>query len=355
MKRFVVFALLMLAPQFASAAPLDAFIAGYAKEHNFNGTILVQKDGAIAYEKSFGLANIQLKAPDTNETRYKIASITKIFTAALVLQLQEQGRLDLDKTIGAYLPDYTGEGRDKVTIHELLDHTSGLDNIDKVKTAQDAIDNGLPVYQHPYTTDQLLTKFCSGKLAAVPGTKFDYNNADYIVLGKIIERITGKSFDAVLEQQILDPLKLTNTGMLYQRDVIDGLASTYFYRDDLKALVNDLPVYPENWYAAGATYSTVDDLRIYASALFGGKILKPETLALMVKTGLGDYGFGLWSYDTKAGEKSYRVVKRPGQVMGAQGQVYRFLDRDITVVILSNTGTTDLDEFVAKIGREVAD
>jgi hypothetical protein len=102
-------------------------------------------------------------------------------------------------------------------------------------------------------------------------------------------------------------------------------------------------------------YSTVDDLRIYANALFGGKILKPETLALMVKPGLGDYGFGLWSYDTKVGEKSYRVAKRPGQVMGAQGQVYRFLNRDITVIILSNTGTTDLDEFVAKIGREVAD
>lgn len=355
MKRLVVFALLMLLPQIASAQPLDTFIADYAKAHNFNGTILVQKDGGVVYKKSFGLANIQFKAPDTNETRYKIASITKIFTAVLVLQLQEQGRLDLDKTIGVYLPDYTGEGRDKVTIHELLDHTSGLANIDTVKTAQDAIDNGLPVYQHPYTTVQLLAKFCSGKLTAVPGTKFDYNNADYILLGKIVERMYGKTFDEVLKQQILDPLKLTNTGMLYQRDVIDGLASTYFYRDDMKALVNDLPVYPENWYAAGGMYSTAGDLRIYANALFGGKILKPETLALMVKPGLGDYGFGLWAYDTKVGEKSYRVVKRPGQIMGAQGQVYRFLDRDITVIILSNTGTTDLDEFVAKIGRDVAD
>lgn len=141
--------------------------------------------------------------------------------------------------------------------------------------------------------------------------------------------------------------------MLDQGQILEGLADTYFFRPDLKAMVNDLPVYPENWYAAGAMYSTVQDVLTFSNALFGGKLLKAETLALMVKPGLDDYGYGLWSYETKIGDKKHRVVKRPGSIMGAQAQLFHFLDDGVTVIILSNTGTTDLDEFVAEIGKKV--
>lgn len=129
--------------------------------------------------------------------------------------------------------------------------------------------------------------------------------------------------------------------------------ATYFFREDLKALVNDLPVYPENWYAAGAMYSTVDDVLTFSRALFGTRLLKRETLALMIKPGLDDYGYGVWSYETKINGKPHRVVKRPGQIMGAQSQLYHFLDEDVTIIILSNTGTTNLDELVAEIGKRV--
>lgn len=173
------------------------------------------------------------------------------------------------------------------------------------------------------------------------------------MLGKIIERLRGASYEQVLADRILRPLEMESSGILHQSDVIDGLASTYFYRDDLKAIANDLPVYPENWYAAGAMYSTVQDVLAFANALFGLKLLKKETLALMVTPGLDDYGYGLWSYETKVGDRKHRVVKRPGQIMGAQSQLYHFLDDDVTVIILSNTGTTDLDEFVAEIGKRV--
>lgn len=337
----------------AQPATPDSFIAAYAKEHNFNGTILIQKDGEIRFAKSFGLANIPFKIPNTNQTKYKIASITKAFTAVLILQLHEQGRIDLNKPIGAYLPDYAGEGADKVTLHQLLNHTSGLANFDTVKDVETALQSGIPVYQTPYTSDQLLARFCSGRLANAPGKVFDYNNADYIVLGKIIERIYGKTYEKALEEKILRPLKMENTGLLHQSDIIDGLADTYFFRDDLKALVNDLPVYPENSYAAGAMYSTVHDVLVFSNALFGAKLLKKETLALMVTPGLDDYGYGLWAYETKINGKKHRVVKRPGQIMGAQSQLYHFLDEDVTVIILSNTGTTSLDEFVAEIGKRV--
>jgi CubicO group peptidase (beta-lactamase class C family) len=348
-------AIALLPPHSVLAQPAtpDSFITAYAKEHSFNGTILIQRDGKTSFAKSFGMANIPFQVPNTHQTKYKIASITKVFTSVLILQLHEQGKIDLHKPIGTYLPDYAGEGAERVTIHQLLNHTSGLANFDTVTDMETALKSGIPVYQTPYTSAQLLARFCSGKLANPPGKVFDYNNGDYIVLGKIIERLYGKPYEQVLRERILRPLKMENTGMLRQSDIIAGLADTYFFRDDLKAMVNDLPVYPENWYAAGAMYSTVDDLLTFSNAVFGGKLLKQETLALLTKPGLDEYGYGLWSYETKINDKKHRVVKRPGQIMGAQTQLYHFLDDDVTIIILSNTGTTNLDEFVAEIGKRV--
>ena len=181
------------------------------------------------------------------------------------------------------------------------------------------------------------------------------NNGDYIILGKIIERIYGRSYAEVLDERILRPLGLRATGMLRQSSIIAGLANTYFFRDDLKRIVPDLPAYPENWYAAGALYSTTEDLLKFSDALFGAQLLQAPSLAKMLQPGLDNYGYGLWSYQTDIGGKKYRVVKRPGQIMGAQSQLYRFVDLPVTVIILSNTGTTDLDEFVAEIGKRVVD
>lgn len=334
----------------AQAASVDGFIAKYARDHNFHGTIAIQKQGKVGYAKSFGFANLAFKVPNTVQTRYKIASITKAFTSVLILQLRDQGKLDLNQTIKTYLPDYAGPAGDKVTVHQLLNHTSGIEQFDKVKTAADALVHGLPVYQLPHTTDQLVREFCSGPLVHAPGSTFDYNNADYVILGKIIEQRTGKPYEQVVKERILDPLHLKNTGVLHQHDIVPDLATTYFLADG-KTLANDLPVYPENWYAAGAMYSTVNDLLAFASALFGNKLVSAESLALLIKPGLDDYGYGVWSYDTTIGGTKYHIVKRPGQIMGAQTQLYHVMAPDLTVVILGNTGTTDLDEFVAEIGK----
>ncbi|GAB3094221.1 serine hydrolase domain-containing protein [Lysobacter terrae] len=338
----------------AQSTEVGPFIEAYAKQHDFNGTVLVRKQGKVAYQHSFGLANVSWGVPNTSRTKYRIASITKLFTSVLILQLREQGRIDLNAKIADYLPNYAGEGARSVSIRQLLNHTSGIRNFDQVKSMEDALANGLPTYQSPYTSDQLLARFCSGPLEHPPGTVFDYNNGDYIILGKIIERMYGQPFDEVLQARILKPLGMADTGMLKQSDIVPGLASTYFYRDDLKSLVNDLPAYPENWYAAGAMYSTVTDLMAFSDALFGAKLIDQKTLALMLEPGLDDYGYGAWIYDANIDGRKHRIVKRPGQIMGAQTQLYHFLGEDMTVILLSNTGTTDLDEFVAEIGKRLA-
>jgi len=142
--------------------------------------------------------------------------------------------------------------------------------------------------------------------------------------------------------------------MLTQNTIINGLANTYFYRNDIKKLVPDLPAYIENWYASGAMYSTVDDILKFSNALFGGKLLKPETLKQMFSSGLGEYGLGVWVYlDYKINNKMYTIIKRPGSIMGAQAMLFHILEDDSTIIILSNTGTVNMDDFAAKLADKI--
>jgi len=351
----VLFILIAFAVKlFGQPSTLDSFIDSFTLKNNFNGTILVQQASGKKYQKSFGLANFQFKVPNTIETKYKIASITKLFTSVLIMQLAEKGAIDLNKTIDNYLPDYKGEGAGKVTIHQLLNHTSGMANIDTVKSMESALRSGIPLYQKPRTTDELLSDYCSDKLVNIPGKVFDYNNADYIVLGKVIEKITGKTYEQVVNENILQFLKMKNTGLLYQKDIINNLADTYFFRDDLQKLVPDLPVYIENWYAAGSMYSTVNDLLLFSNALFGHQLLKEASLAQMFTSGLDEYGYGVWVYeDYKIKDKVFRIVKRPGRIMGAQSMLFHILGDGSTIIILSNTGTTSLDDFAAEIAKQI--
>jgi len=335
-------------------ATVDSFIDSYVKKHNFNGTILISRNSKISFQKSFGLANFPFKVPNKPDTRYKVASITKAFTVVLILQLYEDGKLDLEKTINTYLPDYTGMAGPRVTISNLLNMTSGMRNMDDGTTMESVLKNGIPQYQKPYTTDEMLLKYCSDTLVKAPGTEFDYNNADFIILGKIIERISGKSFEQNLQEKILNPLQMQNTGLLSQHNIIDNLADTYFFRDDLNTLVNDLPVYIENWYAAGAMYSTTGDILKFSDALFGKKLLKQETLDKMFKSGLGEYGFGVWVHnDYEINHKMFTVIKRPGSIMGAQAMLFHILEDNSTIIILSNTGTVSLDDFAAEIAKQI--
>jgi D-alanyl-D-alanine carboxypeptidase len=337
----------------AQSQTLETTIRDYATKHNFNGTILIQHKSKQIYQQSFGVADRAFNIPIKNNTKFRIASITKMFTAVLILQLYEQGKLDLHATIKTYLPGYIGEGAQQVTIHNLLNHTSGIENFDTIKSYEEAVKKGMEVYQRPHSTDDLLTKYCSGKLVHEVGKVFDYNNADYIILGKIIEKLTGKTFAEALKEHILTPLGMTESGMLYQQDVLRNLANTYYKPDETKPLINDLPVYMENWFSAGGMYSTTADLLRFSNALFGNRLLKPETLNLMLKSGLDDYGYGLWIASPKIGGKPYKAAHRPGSIMGANVVLLRFLNIDLTIVIFSNTNTTDIDAFSFLIGRTV--
>jgi CubicO group peptidase (beta-lactamase class C family) len=341
----------------AQEAPADlpGFIDAYAAEHDFNGVIRVEAKGEAIHARAFGLADRAFAVPVTGDTRFRIASITKLFAAVLVLQLQEEGRLNVDDLVGRHLPDLPGEAGGRVTLRQLLNHTSGLAPLDTVGSYQEAFADGMPHYQRPMTSAALVAGCCTGALVAEPGTVFAYNNADYILLAAVIERVTGQGWEAVLRDRILSPLGLADTGVAHWDAITERLAPTYLHRDDTGTLIADMPVYYENWSAAGAMYSTARDLAVFADALYGGRLLKPESLEPLLAPGLDDYGFGLWSYSINRGGQTWHVAKRPGSVMGANGVVYRLREADLTIVLLSNTNLTDLDVFAQRIANRWID
>lgn len=357
MKKIVTIWILTLFWSFCHGqqTPLNQLIEEYATKKNFNGTILIQKDKKIIYEKGLGYANRQFSIPNTIDTKFKIASITKLFTSVLILQLHEKGDIDLNASIKTYLPEYQGEGADKVTIHHLLTNTSGIENIES-NPNRELKNPWLDVYQKPYTTDQILSKFCSGKLVNEPGNKFSYNNGDYVILGKIIEQRYKKSFDKVLYSMILEPLELKNTGVFYQSAVIPNMSSTYAWNDSLKTFDNDRQAYIENWYAAGAMYSNTQDLLKFINSLFEFKLIKQETLKLLTTPGLDNYGYGVWVRDVKLNNKSYKTMQRYGRIRGANVVLFRFMDTDTTIIILGNTNAvTDLGTFAIEIGKVIVE
>jgi D-alanyl-D-alanine carboxypeptidase len=339
----------------SAATSVHAFVESQARARRLSGTVLIQRDGAAAWSRSFGVADRAFGVPIRADTRFRVASITKLFAATIILQLADEGKVALDRPVTTYLPDFPGKDGSRVTIHQLLNHTSGLPQYDRIASLEQALTEGIAQYQRPLTPAAMLKSCCSGDLASKPGSRFDYNNADYIVLGRIIERIDGRPFEASLRARILDPLGLRNSGIAHQSAIVARLAPTYYWRDDKRAWMNDLPFYFENWDAAGAMYSSPADVARFSRALFGSRLVKPASLQAMLKPGLDDYGYGLWSYSFKRGGKTHGVAKRPGRIMGSNAMLYRLRDERITIVILANDNRADLDEFAQRIAEKLVD
>jgi D-alanyl-D-alanine carboxypeptidase len=316
-------------------------ITDYAVKNNFNGSILIHQNDSIIYSQSFGYANREFDIKNEDSTKFKIASVTKLFTSVLIMQLYEKGNLNLDDKIGKYLPLYNGEGSDKVTIHDLLTATSGLEDMEKY---------GDKVYEKRLTTDTILIDYCSGKLVNKPGKQFYYNNADYVILGKIIESIYEKPFAEVLSTQILKPLHLKNTGLL-QYEIVMGLANSYRYNDSIKMIERDIPYYPENYFSAGGMYSTTYDLKQFSNAVFSGKLISKKSLDVLLTTNLEAYACGLWVFNFWINDSIQpKVAFRPGLIWGTEAMLIRLLDKDISIIILSNMmGTSDMGDLRYRI------
>lgn len=315
------------------------------KYRQFNGTALVAQDGKVLYKGAYGMANIEWAIPNTTDTKFRLGSITKQFTATLIMQLVEHGKIKLDAKIIDYLPDYRKDTGQKVTIHHLLTHTSGIPSY-----------TGLPnffneVSRDPYKPDEFVKKFASGDLEFEPGSKFAYNNSGYFLLGAIIEKVTGKTYEQALRENILDPVGMKNTGYDLHRPILPKRASGYDKRPDGYAnapyLDMSLP------YAAGSMYSTVEDLLLWDQALYTEKVLSAKSKELMYKPFLENYAYG-WSVEDasfKQNGQPVPTISHGGGINGFATIIARFPKEKYLIVLLDNTGQSmdPLAEKVAKI------
>lgn len=331
----LAFSVLGQKPQF------DQIFDYYASENNFSGAVIVATDGKIEYLNGAGLANRENGTTLTTKSKFRIASVTKTFTAVLIMQLYEQGKIDLNAPISKYFPEYKGEGRDKITIDNLLTYSSGLDNNDQRDEA---------IYTSLMSPDALIDKFFSGKLVSPPGTKFSYKNADFIILGKIIEKITGKSYATVLQENILKPLQMTNSGYLRNGDIVGSLVTPYLFDKTTGNFGNDDPYWIDNFYAAAAMYSTVEDLLKFDQAIFNAQILSKKTVDLMLTAhpALYNVGYGFWISPVQFGAIKTLAADRQGAISGSNATWIHLIEQKKTVIILANSDAANINEMREK-------
>lgn len=323
MKKIIFFFLLPFALQAQKndQQELDKYVQAQTNVKGFSGSVLVMKQNTVLLKKAYGLADREWNIPNTTDTKFRIGSITKQFTAACILQLAEQGKLSLDDKLSKYIPDFP-KG-DSVTIHMLLNHTSGI-----------ASYTDQPEFAHiaklTWTTDSMILFFKTKPYNFSPGTKFQYNNSGFFLLGYIIEKVSKQSYNEYLRQHILDKLGMMNTG-IDQSDTLLPLRARG-YTKEKNHYVNADYISLAWPFSAGVLYSTVDDMYKWDRALYGTTILSAVSKQKMFTPGKGNYGYGVF-IDSLG--KHFRIV-HGGGIPGFITNISRYVNDDICIIVLSN-------------------
>lgn len=331
----------------SKASQIEDLMGLYSEYGQFNGSVLVAEDGEVIYKNGFGKANMEWDIPNAANTRHRLGSITKQFTASLILQLVEEGKLKLDAPVTTYLPDYPKATGDKITLHHLLTHSSGIPNYTSFpkffeETSRD-----------PYSPTEFISKFKDMDLEFTPGEKFAYSNSGYFLLGVIIEKVTGKSYEENLQEMIFQPLNMKNTGFDQHNVIIKNRASGYEKRGN--TYFNTAYLDMSIPYSAGSLYSTVEDLYLWDRALQNNSLLSRENTDLMfaphIKSGSGTYGYG-WGTNKMANgasKDSLTVIGHGGGINGFNTLINRIPANQDLIVLLNNTGGTNLGEMSRNI------
>ncbi len=313
----------------AAKPELDSLVRAEVAQRQFSGVVLLAEQGVPVHQAAVGAATGSARM--TIGTRFRLASITKAFTAVLVMQLVEEKRLTSASTIAQVLPDLRITLADRISVQDMLLHRSGLP------------DESDATYESPRDARTIVTETSANNAYRTYG-EFAYSNLDYLVLALMIEKITGKAFGTVLQERILTPLGMDQTGMATRSS--QGLAQGYV-ADSTGALTAEPPIYIENFSAAGAMYGTAMDLLKFDQALYSGRLLKPESISEMYTSHpeLGYVAYGSWVYDYYFLKSAPRVVERRGGILGFNHTFIRMPGINKTLIILSNNDRFDPDTF----------
>jgi CubicO group peptidase (beta-lactamase class C family) len=335
------------------SAAIDTLISRYTEYGLFSGTVLVTDHDRVILKKGYGLANREWNVPNTPDVKFRLGSLTKQFTSMLVMQQVAKGTITLDGHPVDYLPYYRKDTGAKVTIHQLLNHTSGIPSY---------TDN--PTFfpdesRNYYAVDDFVKKFCSGDLQFDPGTTFHYDNSGYFILGAILEHVTGQSYEGLLKEQILEPLGMKDTGYDHHADIVPKRATGY--QRGLGEIGNAPYLDMALPYAAGALYSTVEDLYKWDQALYKDALLAADLKRRIFTPGLEHYGYG-WNIVTVAAPDpgaGQTMIAHGGGINGFNTLEQRLVGDHDLILLFNNTPGVNLDEMAKGIrailyGREPA-
>lgn len=265
-----------VAPTSASPqiAQLEQAADTLAASSDLSGVILVAKEGEIALNKGYGFAQIERELPNTEQTQFRIASLSKTFTAALVLHLAEEGKLKLDATVADLLPEYEAEYSRDVTLRHLLTHRSGISHYIDLPGWFDG------AFAQTKDRQAFINAIAALPLNSEPGTTYRYSNANYFLLGMIVEKVTGLSFEDALNARIIDPLGLTSTGHLSDATVLTKLAQNYI-PDGTDGFVKGGALNNDLFTSTASLYSTSSDLLKWTNSFAEPGLLNADSLAMM--------------------------------------------------------------------------
>lgn len=310
---------------------IDEILGAYYQHDLFNGSVIITQSGQEILKKSYGKANFSWNIDNTPTTKFRIGSLTKQFTALLILQLRQAGKLKLEDKIITHLPWYPQNTGNKISIHHLLSMTSGLPNYTDGTTSLMEQEELLP--------KEFALKYFNDSLLFEPGKNISYCNTGYYLLGLIIESITHKAYETVLQENIFDVLGMKNSGVEYPGQVIRNLANGhYLYMGEYIAAQT---VNPKTYaFSTGAIYSTVEDLYLWDQSFYSNKLLSEENRKLMCTKYLPNYGYGVAVRQMKnylGTNKDITLISHDGGITGYSAYMARIPEDSIFIVLLDNT------------------
>jgi CubicO group peptidase (beta-lactamase class C family) len=322
LQRIAVAFLLTSACLAQDVARMDQVVHFYSDQKRFMGSVLVAQDGKVLLDKAYGSANLEWEVPNTPTTKFRLGSITKQFTATCILLLEERDKLKTDDLVKKYMPD-APSAWDKITIFHLLTHTSGIPSF-----------TDFPDYPSteatPTTPEKLVGRFRDKPLEFQPGEKWNYSNSGYVLLGYLIEKISGQSYAEFVQQNIFTPLGMKDSGYDSNSAIIAHRAAGY--APGPNGPVNAGFIHMSIPFSAGGLYSTTEDLLRWEQALFGGKLLSAASLTKMTTPFKQDYAFGL-SVSTNNGHK---IIGHGGGIEGFNTTLDYYPDDKLVVAVLAN-------------------
>ena len=314
-------------PSQSIVSQADKYLNTLAQDGLFSGSVLLAHDGKVLLGRGYGMANLEYGIRNGPQTKFLMASLTKQFTAMAIMMLQERGQLDINDSICKYIAQCPTSWL-HVKLQHLLNHTSGITEFGKPQPANDCF------RRTPMTTTDAVARARQFVPDFKPGEKFAYSSIAFVLLGYVIEKVSGKSYEDFLRGNIFEPLNMTNTGLYHQKSIIKQRAAGYARAKD--GSISNFDYFNLDYiFSAGGLYSTVEDLYLWDQALYTEKLVKQKILNQIFTPGLENFGYG-WEILL---QKNRRLIRSDGRSFGFSNSIVRYPAEKVTVIVLSNIDT----------------